>query len=96
VTNSALVGERRSRSTVAQSTGWISLLLRLPIRVGAETVSRAWADTLHVARTHALSSDDASYLALALRRGIPLATPDGSLKEAANAAGVSLHDPHPA
>jgi predicted nucleic acid-binding protein len=96
VTNSVLVGERRSRPTVAQATGWISLLLCLPIRVDAETVSRAWADTLHVARTHAFSNYDTWYLVLALRRGIPPATLDGCLKEAANAAGVSLYEPHPA
>jgi predicted nucleic acid-binding protein len=61
--------------------------------VDTETVSRAWVDTLHVARTRALSSYDASYLELALRRGVPLATLDRKLKEAAVAAGVSLYQP---
>lgn len=96
VTNSILVGERRGRSTVAQATGWISLLQSLPIRVDTETSWRAWADTLHVARTHALSSYDASYLELALRRGVPLATLDERLKDAAKVAGVPLYQPHPA
>jgi predicted nucleic acid-binding protein len=91
-----IVGECRGRSTVAQVTGWISLLQRLPIRVDTETVSRAWEDTLHVARTHALSSYDASYLELALRRGFPLATLDGRLKDPATAAGVPLYLPQPA
>jgi predicted nucleic acid-binding protein len=93
VTNSFLVGERRGRQTLAQATGWISLLQNLPIRVDTETVSRAWVDTLHVARARALSSYDASYLELALRRGVPLATLDRKLKEAAVAAGVSLYQP---
>jgi predicted nucleic acid-binding protein len=71
-------------------------LQRLPIWVVTETVSRAWADTLHVARTHALSGYDASHLELALRRGFPLATLDGRLKDAATAAGVPLYQPQPA
>ena len=75
--------------------GWISFLQSLPIRVDAETVSRAWAETLHVARTHALSSYDASYLELALRRGVSLATLDKSLRDAAIAAGVPLYEPQP-
>jgi predicted nucleic acid-binding protein len=92
-TNSVLVGERRGRATVAQGTGWISLLQSLPIRVDAETASRAWADTLHVARAHALSSYDASYLELALRRRVSLATLDRSLRDAATVAGVPLYEP---
>jgi predicted nucleic acid-binding protein len=50
---------------------------------------------LHVARTHALSSYDASYLELALRRRVPLATLDGRLKDAAKTAGVPFYQPHP-
>ena len=37
-----------------------------------------------------LSSYDAAYLELAMRHGIPLASQDGKLLEAAKAAGVSL------
>jgi predicted nucleic acid-binding protein len=53
-----------------------------------ETVLRAWHDTMHLARAHNLSVYDASYLELALRRGLPLASLDDHLKEAAAAIGV--------
>ena len=37
-----------------------------------------------------LSSYDAVYLELAMRHGLPIATQDAKLKEAAVAAGVSI------
>jgi predicted nucleic acid-binding protein len=45
---------------------------------------------MHLARAHNLSSYDASYLELAMRLGLPLATLDDKLKTAAKAVGVSL------
>jgi predicted nucleic acid-binding protein len=42
------------------------------------------------ARAHCLSIYDASYLALAYRRALPLATLDSNLKRAAKDAGVEL------
>jgi predicted nucleic acid-binding protein len=51
-------------------------------------VSHAWTDNMHLARAHNLSSYDAAYLELAIRRGLALAALDGKLKTAAHAAGV--------
>jgi len=90
VANSLLVGERRKRSTLADTVAWIGFLSALPIRVDDETTLRAWADTLHLARTQNLSSYDATYLELAMRRNLPLATLDDKLKKAAAASGVTL------
>jgi predicted nucleic acid-binding protein len=45
---------------------------------------------MHLARVHRLSAYDASYLELAMRRGLPLATLDDKVKAAANAVGVAL------
>jgi predicted nucleic acid-binding protein len=53
---------------------------------------RAFGDIAHLARTHQLSSYDAAYLELAIRRGLPLACLDGKLKAAA-AAGVTMFRP---
>lgn len=44
--------------------------------------------TLHLARVRGLSAYDASYLDLAMRYGIPLATLDPRLRTAAEAEGV--------
>jgi predicted nucleic acid-binding protein len=45
---------------------------------------------LALARSHRLTSYDAAYLELALRRGLPLASRDQALQAAARAEGVPL------
>ena len=54
------------------------------------SLSCAWHDTLALARSHRLTSYDAAYLELALRRGLPLATRDKALQAAARLEGVPL------
>jgi predicted nucleic acid-binding protein len=90
VANALLVGERRSRIKAADTARFIAILTAFPITVDGETVARAWADTMHLARAHNLSSYDASYLELAIRLGLPLAAQDGKLKTAAGAMGIPL------
>ncbi len=90
VANAFLVGERRKRLDEARGRRFLSLLGHLPILVDDETAARAWADTGYLARARQLSAYDATYLELALRRGLPLACLDGKLKAAARAAGVLI------
>ena len=47
-----------------------------------------------LARQHRLTVYDASYLELAQREGVPLATLDGDLKGAAKAVRISLLEAH--
>lgn len=91
VANTVLVGERRKRSTEAQATAWLGILDTLSIEVERETTSHAWSSTLALARSQSLSAYDAAYLELAMRRGVPLATLDGKLRNAAQAVGVPIH-----
>lgn len=93
VANALLMGERRKRSTEAETIRWVGILKRLPIVIDDETNTRAWSDTIALARGHKLSAYDAAYLELAIRRRLPLATLDALLKAAATAIGVSLYDP---
>ena len=58
------------------------------IAVDGATFAHALSDTLQLARRYKLSAYDASYLELALRQGIPLATLDADLLNAAKKAGV--------
>ena len=92
VANALLVGERRGRTTPADAAHFLAILGTFPITVDNETVARAWVKTMHLARAHKLSAYDASYLELAMRLGLPLATLDDKLKVAANAVGVLLFD----
>lgn len=52
-------------------------------------MTRAWSETMQLARAHHLSAYDASYLELAIRLGLPLACLDGKLRAAARATGVA-------
>jgi predicted nucleic acid-binding protein len=93
VANAVVMGERRKRSTEAQATTWLGYLSSLPILVDDETNVRAWGDVVSLARRHHLSTYDAAYLELALRRGLPLATLDDKLQAAAQAVGVADYQP---
>lgn len=90
VANVLLVGERKKRLTKADSSQFIELLSAQPITVDMETQEKALGDTLSLARDYGLSSYDASYLELAMRHGIPLATSDQSLRKAAEKCGIRL------
>ena len=79
--------------SAAQSGSFLALLDGIPIKVDAETFSHALSDTLQLSRRYRLSSYDASYLELAVRRGAALATLDDNLRRAATKAGVRLFKP---
>lgn len=83
VANALVVAERRGRITCGDSLAFIAMIEELPITVDAGTAARAFHETIALARDHALSSYDAAYLELAIRARLPLATGDGSLRQAA-------------
>lgn len=89
VANVLIQAERRGRITAAQISTRLELLANLPIITDTETSPRAFKEILTLARSQTLTTYDASYLELAIRRGIPLATQDKALVRAANAAQVA-------
>jgi len=80
--------EAKGLITEARSGVFLELLEGVDIEVDEATFSHALSDTLQLARRYRLSAYDASYLELALREGIPLATLDEELQKAARKAGV--------
>lgn len=60
----------------------------LPIEIDANTPGQR--QLFELAMRHQLSSYDAAYLELAMRHGLPIATQDQQLKDAAMAAGVDV------
>jgi predicted nucleic acid-binding protein len=93
VANGLRSAERRGRIDEREVPAVIRLLATLPIEVVPISVERALGDVLSMARAAGLSTYDAAYLDLALRRGLPLATADDYLADAARAAGVELLAP---
>src|SRR4029077_18552798 len=82
--------ERKRRITPARTSEFIALITGLPIAIDEETSNRALGAVLELARSQRISAYDASYLELAMRRGIPLATKDEDLAKAARRVGVTL------
>jgi predicted nucleic acid-binding protein len=67
---------------------------RLNIVIDQTTAAHALGDTLNLARRYKLSAYDAAYLELALRMGLPLATLDAGLANAATTAGITTFGTH--
>lgn len=90
VANAVLSGERRKRLQEFEAARFFALLNALSITVDPQTAERASTDTLALARRHGLTIYDATYLELAIREGLALATLDEALRKAAQASGVPL------
>jgi predicted nucleic acid-binding protein len=90
IANALQIGIKRKRIVAAYRDSTIQKLLHLPIEIDADTNDFAWTTTLQLADTHQITVYDASYLELALRRGLPLATRDEQLAAAAASASVIL------
>lgn len=91
VLNGLRSAERRGRLTAAAVAAAAQGLSRLPINVDPHRPDALRISDL--AREYELTAYDASYLALAMDRGLPLATLDSTLAQAAARAGVALVEP---
>ncbi len=76
--------ERRKRIAKATVATYLHLLRRLAIVTDPETDQRALREIVLLARECGLTTYDAAYLELAMRRGVQLATLDRALIRAAH------------
>ena len=90
ITNTLLIAEKRGRLTAAKSASFLEELQNFNIVIDNLPLGRVFDRVVEEARRFALTSYDAAYLELALRRGLPLATLDNALKKAAKSVGVPL------
>ena len=90
VGNVLLVAQRRKRLTVAAGNSFLALLSELPIIVEQEPPERMTREILSLARDCGLSTYDASYLDLAIKRELPIATLDNQLLAAARLSYVKI------
>ena len=88
VSNVIAKAEAKGWVTEARSEMFLEVLKGVDIHPDMATFQQALSDTLQVARRYRLSAYDASYLELAMRTGLPLATLDEDLQKAAKKAGV--------
>ncbi|MBN1684857.1 MAG: type II toxin-antitoxin system VapC family toxin [Gammaproteobacteria bacterium] len=92
VANVLLVAERKKRLTDIDASRFKNLLLELPITIDHPFISRTLLSIYELAKKTGITSDDAAYLELALRKNIPLATLDQGLRQAAKKVGVLIWD----
>ena len=90
VGNVLLVAERRKRLAEADSARFLMLLNDLPITVDQELPERMMKEILALAREYQISTYDASYLDLAMKRGLSIATQDTGLLSAAKQSQVPI------
>jgi len=88
VANVLALAERRRRITAAASEEFLKLLGVLDIEVDEATADRTFAHILPLCRNHNLTSHDAAYLELAVRRRLPLASFDSELRAGARKLGI--------
>ena len=80
VTNVLLVGERRKRISPRDASRFLTILWTLPIFPDLDLAPSILERILNIGRNQQISAYDASYMELALRRGLPIATLDSRLK----------------
>jgi predicted nucleic acid-binding protein len=91
IVNALLIAVRRNRLQAPTTPALFNALSRLRIDVDRAIPPESLAYTiLSLGLAHNLSAYDASYLELAVRHGLPLATQDRRLAQAAANAGVEI------
>ena len=92
--NVFLQAEKKGRQTFLQMTEKMSAFAEMPIEIDHGSTFHHLSAILQLARSHGLTVYDAAYLELAMRRGIPLATKDKPMREAAKAVGLKVLPEH--
>ena len=92
VANTLLVMQRRRKLKPDRVDEHVTRIDKLDVEVAPEPAGRTLADLVALARPHQLSAYDATYLDLAKRRGLPLATLDNNLRQPAAREGVDVPD----
>lgn len=88
MSNVLLIAQRRHRLTAAQRKGAMEKLTAMQLTVDEEGSRNAFGKTSELAEKYGLTIYDATYLELALRRSLPLASRDEALRNAAKQCGL--------
>jgi len=93
VGNALLVARRRKRLARADVAHFLNMVRQLPITVVQESPTQMFSEVFALAKELKLSTYGASYLGLAMRLNLPIATLDKRLVKAAKKYGVDVLDP---
>ena len=90
MSNVLLVAQRRHRLTAGQRKAAMEKLTAMQLTVDEEGSRNAFGKTSELAEKYGLTIYDATYLELALRRSLPLASRDEALRNAAKQCGLKV------
>ena len=90
VTNVLLMAEKKKRIQYADIVQFVTLLQTLPIEIDDAAHEKCFHEILGLAYTQKLTTYDITYLELAMRKGLPLASRDHELCAAAKKLGVTI------
>jgi len=90
VANVTELAVRRRRITEERAQAFLESLADLPIEIEHPILPEMFTSVRSLASQHKLTAYDASYLDLAIRHDLPIASLDSALVKAAGAAGVGL------
>ena len=88
--NALLVLERRKKLQANERQQALLALKSLNLKIDHDGIANVFSRTSELADAHGLSVYDATYLELAVREQLPLATNDPALREAAANCGTQL------
>ncbi|RLB08429.1 MAG: VapC toxin family PIN domain ribonuclease [Deltaproteobacteria bacterium] len=92
VGNVLVVAERKGRLRYIDCIQFWELLSELPIEVESQISEKVMMNVYTLARESQLSTYDASYLELAIRKNLPLATLDKALLGAARKFDIKIYN----
>jgi predicted nucleic acid-binding protein len=90
IANALLVGERRKRIRQPEVRRFVELLKDLNVVEDGQPFGDTLYNVFPLAREHNLSAYDATYLDVAIRHGVSLATFDVTLHKACIRAGIKI------
>lgn len=93
IINALLSALRKNRITQAQATAFLNRISGFSITIEESVLSRTFETVFLQAHASKVTSYDGSYLELALRRRLPIATLDEPLKNAAQSLGIAIAKP---
>jgi predicted nucleic acid-binding protein len=90
VANALTVLRRRRKLTADEARTAIEIIRELPAVIVLEAAAIAFTRLVDLATQHELTIYDGTYIELAARRQLPLASNDARMKQAAIRSGVAL------
>ena len=90
IANSLYVSEKRKRLNISEINEFIEIIAVFPITVESNSFLKVTTDILRMSRQYGLTAYDASYVELAFRKSIPIASFDRDIIKVSRKMGLDI------